>query len=130
MDYTILYIFLAIGVAFGLAYSVAYLRRKNIVNQDDLKLAMQMLDIGMRVVSELRLDKEVEILKIADIVKDSLEYAISMYDIESDVINNAYIYSLELCEKMNVELTETRKELLMDLIIIVFNDNYIQFIKN
>lgn len=130
MDYTILYMFLAIGIAFGIAYLVSHLRRKDIVKQEDLKFAISLLGIGMRIVSELRLDKEVEIANISQVIVDSLEYAISFYDTEKDVIHNAYNYSLELCDVLGIELTDSRKDLLMELITIVFNDKYIKFIES
>lgn len=128
MDYTILYVILVIGITFGVSYLVSHLRHKNIIKQVDLKFAMDMLDIGLRVVSELNLQKEAEIAKLSSAVINSLEYAISFYDTEKDVVNSAYEYSLELCEVINVDLTDARKDLLMELITIVFNDKYIQFI--
>ena len=129
MDYTVLYMFLAIGIAFGIAYLVSHLRRKNIIKQEDLKFAMNLLGIGLKIVSELNLQKEAEVVRISEIVVDSLEYAISFFDTEQDVINNAYKYSLELCEVIKIDLTDSRKDLLMELITIVFNNNYIQFIE-
>lgn len=129
MDYTVLYMFLAIGVTFGITYLVSYLRRNNKLSQEDLILVRDMLGIGVKVISELRLDKETELVNLSNVIIDSLEYAISFFNTEQDVINNAYSFSLELCDVHGIELTESRKDLLLQLITIVFNDNYIQFIE-
>lgn len=130
MDYTIFYVFLAIGIAFGVTYLVSYFRRKNVLKQEDLMFAISMLGLSLKIVSELRIDKEEEIKNLTNIIIDSLEYAISSFDTAQDVKNNAYKYALELCEVMGIELTDSRKDLLMELITIVFNDKYIQFIES
>lgn len=130
MDYSILYVFLAIGIVFGVSYLVSHLRRGGILKQDDLIFAIKLLDLSLKTVSEMRLDKEKEIKNIADTIVHSLEYAISHYDTEQDVILNAYEYSLELCDVLGIDITESRKELIRELITIVFNDKYIKFVEN
>ena len=130
VDYSVLYMILAVVIAAGLAYIVSVARRKNIIKQEDLLFAIKALDLSLKTVSELRLDQEEEIVRLTEIIIDSLEYAVSFFDTEMDIICNAYAYSLELCDIARIELTETRKDLLMELITIVFNDKYIQFIEN
>ena len=124
MDYTILYIFIAILVAAGVTFAVSKLREKNKLNPEDLMLAIQLLNLSKRVVSELRLDKEAEILTISGLVIDGLEYAISNFDTEQDVIQNAYEFALEIALVLDANITEERKALLRDLIVIVFNNTY------
>ena len=129
MDTTILYVILAIGIAFGVAYLVSYLRRKNLLKQEDLMFAVKALDLSLKVVSEMRLDKESQIKKISQIVIDSLEFGISLYNTEEDVKENAVEYAYELCNTFDIELTDNRKEIIRELIEITFNEKYIDFIE-
>mgnify|MGYP001217424653 FL=1 len=129
MDATILYVILAIGIAFGVAYLVSYLRRKNLLKQEDLMFAVKALDLSLKVVSEMRLDKESQIKKISQIVIDSLEFGISLYNTEEDVKENAVEYAYDLCLSFDIELTDNRKEMIQELIEITFNEKYIGFIE-
>ena len=129
MDTTILYVILAVGIAFGVAYLVSYLRRKNLLKQEDLLFAIRALDLSLKVVSEMRLDKESQIKKISQIVIDSLEFGVSLYNTEEDVKENALEYAYELCNSFNIELTENRKDIIKELIEITFNEKYIDFIE-
>lgn len=129
MDTTILYVILAVGITFGVAYLVSYLRRKNLLKQEDLMFAIKALDLSLKVVSEMRLDKESEIKFISQAVIDSLEFGISLYDTEEDVKENALEYAYELCNSFNIELTENRKDIIKELIEITFNEKYIDFIE-
>lgn len=129
MDTTILYVILAVGIAFGVAYLVSYLRRKNLLKQEDLMFAIKALDLSLKIVSEMRLDKEKEIKNLSIIIIDSLEFGISLYDTEEDVKENALEYAYELCNSFNIELTDNRKEIIKELIEITFNEKYIDFIE-
>ena len=129
MDTSILYVILAIGIAFGVAYLVSYLRRKNLLKQEDLMFAVKALDLSLKVVSEMRLDKESQIKKISQIVIDSLEFGIALYNTEEDVKENAVEYAYDLCLSFDIELTDNRKEMIQELIEITFNEKYIGFIE-
>ena len=129
MDTSILYVILAIGIAFGVAYLVSYLRRKNLLKQEDLMFAVKALDLSLKVVSEMRLDKESQIKKISQIVIYSLEFGISLYNTEEDVKENAVEYAYDLCLSFDIELTDNRKEMIQELIEITFNEKYIGFIE-
>lgn len=129
MDTTILYVLLSVGIAFGVAYLVSYLRRKNLLKQEDLMFAIKALDLSSKVVSEMRLDKEKEIKTISQIVIDSLEFGVSLYNTEEDVKDNAIEYAYELCNSFDIELTDNRKEIIKELIEITFNERYIDFIE-
>lgn len=129
MDTSILYVILAVAIAFGVAYLVSYLRRKNLVNKEDLMFATKALDLSLKTVSEMRLDKEKEIKTISQIVIDSLEFGISLYNTEEDVKDNALEYAYELCNLFDIELTDNRKKIIKELIEITFNEKYIDFIE-
>lgn len=129
MDTSILYVFLAIGIAFGLTWLISYMRRKELLKQEDLMFAIQALDLSLKIVSEMRLDKEDKIKQISQIVIDSLEFGISLYNTEEDVKANALEYAYELCNTFDIELTDNRKEIIKELIEITFNEKYIDFIE-
>ena len=124
MDYTVLYIFLAIVIAVGITIVVKKLREKGKLSQEDLLMAINLLNLSKRVVSELRLDKEEQLLTISGLVIDGLEYAASNFDETQDILENAYAFALEISVVLGVDLDENRKALLRDLIVIVFNATY------
>lgn len=124
MDYTVLYIFLAIVIAVGITIVVKKLREKGKLSQEDLLMAINLLNLSKRVVSELRLDKEEQLLTISGLVIDGLEYAASNFDETQDILENAYAFALEISVALGVDLDENRKALLRDLIVIVFNATY------
>lgn len=129
MDTTILYIILAVGIAFGVAYLVSYLRRKNLLKQEDLKFVTKALNLTMTMVDELNLKHETEVKQISQIVIDSLEFGVSLYNTEEDVKENALEYAYELCNSFNIELTENRKDIIKELIEITFQNKYIDFVE-
>ena len=129
MDTSIFYVLLSVGIALGLTWLLSYIRKNKIFEQEDLLRAIKLLDLNLRVVSELRLDKEEEVLQISQIVIDALEYGINYYNNPDDVIKNANDYALELCAILGIEMTESRREILWELINITFNNKYIDFVE-
>ena len=124
MDLTVFYVFLAVGITFGITYVVTQLRDKGKLKQEDLMFVMQLLNLSKRVVSELRLDKESEIVTISELVIDGLDYSISHFTEPKDIIENAYEFALDMSRVFNKELTEERKILLKDLIVIALSTKY------
>lgn len=129
MNTSIFYVILAVGIAFGITWLVSYLRRKNLLKQEDLLFAAKVLDLSVKIINELELQREEEIKRISLVVQDSLEYAISIFNSEIDVIENAYEYALDLCLALDIELTDNRKEIIRELITITFNNYYIDFVE-
>ena len=129
MDTSMFYVLLSVGIAFGLTWLLSYMRKNKIFEQEDLLRAIKILDLNLRIVSELRLDKEKEILQISQIVIDALEYGIDYYNNPDDVIENANNYALELCAVFGIEMTDSRREILWELINITFNNKYIDFVE-
>ncbi len=130
MDYTIIYMLAAILAAVGITFTITKLRLSGKLKQEDLLMAIRLLNLSLKVVSELRLDKEKEILSISELVIDGLEYAVSHFDTEQDIILNAYEFALEIGNSFNMNLTEERKDLLRELIIIVFENSYKPLLEN
>lgn len=129
MNTSIFYVILAVGIAFGITWLVSYLRRKDLLKQEDLLFAAKILDLSVKIINELELQREEEIKRISLVVQDSLEYAISIFNSEIDVIENAYEYALDLCLALDIELTDNRKEIIRELITITFNNHYIDFVE-
>lgn len=129
MNTSIFYVILAVGIAFGITWLVSYLRRKDLLKQEDLLFAAKILDLSVKIINELELQREEEIRRISLVVQDSLEYAISIFNSEIDVIENAYEYALDLCLALDIELTDNRKEIIRELITITFNNHYIDFVE-
>lgn len=129
MDYTIFYVIITVVVAFGIAYLISYLRRRELVDKEDLIFASNILGLSMRIIEELRLQHEKEIRRLSLIIQDSLEFAISLYDNEQDVLQNAYEYAIDLCLAFEIEITENREEIIRELIYITFNNFYKDFVE-
>lgn len=129
MDTSIFYVILSVGIAFGLTWLISYFRKKKIFEKEDLLTAIKILDLNLRIVGELNLQKEDKIKSISEIVIDSLEFAISYYDNPEDIIQNAYNYALDVCLAFNIEMTEQRENILWELINITFNNKYIDFVE-
>ncbi len=130
MDTSIFYVILSVGIAFGLTWLISYFRKKKIFEKEDLLTAIKILDLNLRIVGELNLQKEDKIKSISEIVIDSLEFAISYYDNPEDIIQNAYNYALDVCLAFNIEMTEQRENILWELINVTFDNKYIDFIED
>lgn len=118
MDYTIFWIIGIIAITIGSVYLVSYLRKKNYVAKEDLIFVSELLNLSLKIIDELNLEKEKQIKKISQIVIDAINFSIGLYDDEIDLINKSYDYALELCKQAEIEITENRKEIIRELIII------------
>jgi len=118
MDYTIFWIIGIIGSVVGLVYLVSYLRKNNYVAREDLVFASEVLSLTLRVIDELDLAKEKEIKKISEIVVNAINFSVGLYDDEVDLVNQSYNFAIDLCEQANIEITENRKEIIRELVII------------
>ena len=118
MDYTIFWIIGIIVSVVGLVYLVSYLRKNNYVAREDLVFASEVLSLTLRVIDELDLAKEKEIKKISEIVVNAINFSVGLYDDEVDLVNQSYNFAIDLCEQANIEITENRKEIIRELVII------------
>jgi len=126
IDLNILYILGIIFIVLGLVFAISYLRRKNIVNADDLKIVSNLLNLSVSIIQEMNLNKEPEILKISNIIALSLDNTIEIIKLrdKEKIIEQTKIFAYGLCEKNNIELTENRKEIIIQLIVLAFSTKY------
>lgn len=118
MDYTVFWIISIIASVIGLVYLVSYLRKKNYVAKEDLIFVSELLNLSLKIIDELNLEKEKQIKKISQIVVDAINFSIGLYDDETELVNKSYEYAIELCKQTGIEITENRKEIIRELIII------------
>ena len=126
MDYTIFYIIGAVLISMGLAFGMAYLRKNRIIEADDIRFAVSILNLTMSIVDELNLKNESEIKEISKVVLLSLEYGVELYsktDKES-VIKAAKTCATALCLQKNIELTPERLNIVNSLIEIGYSKKY------
>lgn len=124
MDSATIYILIAILCIFEVANVISMFKNRDELRQEDLMEAIHLMQISKKTVSELRLDKEVQILVIARLVINGLEYAINHFTKKEDIINNAYIYTLEKAYELDIDLIDDREKMIRELIIVIYERNY------
>lgn len=116
MDYTVLYV---IGTAiFVVLFSIVIkiLIDKKILTKEVVSFVAKTFNLTSKVVDELNLKKEKQILMIADIVNDSIEYILAIMDNPNFMVDEAYNYAVDKCLAFGIELTDNRREILLHLI--------------
>lgn len=126
MDYTIFYVLGVVVFTIVLIFATSYARKKKIFTSEDLLFAIKVLDLSSKIIDELQLQKEKQIRSITEIVISSLEFAVSNFANRDEIIVNAYEYAVEMCNKLEIELNEQRKEIIRELIIITLNNKYLK----
>lgn len=124
MNYTLLYISLSFAMFSLINYIIIKLRDRNKLNYKNLIQAMKILNLPKKIFSELRLDKEIKLLEISELVIESLEFSFNLDYKREDIINNAYIFAINNPMALDKDLTKERKILLKKLIEIEFDNNY------
>jgi hypothetical protein len=123
MDLTILYVILIIAFVIGLSFLSKYIKSKNIVSSDDMMFAMQVLKLSVEIVDQLNLKNEEKIKSIAQIVIDSVAYAIENMKDSKDIQSLAVEHAYEMCNNFNIELTDERKNIINQLISLLLTNN-------
>ena len=124
MNYTLLYISLSFVMFSLINYIIIKLRDRNKLNYKNLIQSMRILNLPKKIFSELRLDKEIKLLEISELVIESLEFSFNLDYKRENIINNAYIFAINNPMALGKDLTEERKILLKKLIEIEFDNNY------
>lgn len=124
MNYTLLYISLSFVMFSLINYIIIKLRDRNKLNYKNLIQSMRILNLPKKIFSELRLDKEIKLLEISELVIESLEFSFNLDYKREDIINNAYIFAINNPMALDKDLTKERKILLKKLIEIEFDNNY------
>ena len=116
------YIIILVSVAIGLAIGTKILKKKGIITNEDLLVVAKAFDLSLKVVAELNLNKEKEILLIGNIVYDGIEFVIATYENPTEMQKIAYQFIEEKCIEFNIELTENRKQIIISLLAIGLNN--------
>jgi hypothetical protein len=130
MDYSIL---IVLGVLLGVILTtigIKYAQRKGIFTNEDLLKVIKTFDLSMAFIKELKLNKEPEILQIADIVNDALEMALALgktkdiKEIEKIVIEKVN----ETCVRFTITITPDREMLINELVKIGLENKFVKTI--
>lgn len=126
VDYSSLYAIGFMILTISLIFGASYFRTRNIIKIDDLKIVSNLLHLGIPIIEEMNLKQEKDISKIANIIVLSLDNTINIVKLKDKekIIKQSKIFTYQLCEKNLIELTDTRKELINQLIEITLNSKY------
>lgn len=126
MDISFLYILGAIIIVLAVIFSVSYARKKNLVSADDLIFSARVLGLTANIIEELRLKNEPQIKQIANIVLLALDEAIKIVQSKNkeEIIQEAIDKAYKLCEQGNIQLTDSRKEIIKNLIQIALENKF------
>lgn len=118
----ILVIIAIIGIPIGLTYLAIYLKKKNIIKQEDINNAVDMISITMAIAKELGFDDPM-IRQISVCTVQALNYVkLEMKTDNSDEkIKLAIGYSKQLMTNMHIEITKEREDILTKLITVGLN---------
>jgi len=118
IDYTMIYILSFTILAIFLAFGITYLKKNNKIDNSTLEIVASTLNLSVSIISELNLNNETQIIKIGNNVIDSINYAkdILKADNNEDLTNIAIAYALKLSEDQGIELTESRMNIIENLI--------------
>lgn len=118
MDYTILYVIGFIILSLGLIFGVQYLKKNNKIDDKTLEIVINSLGLSLAIIDELDLKNEDKILKIGNVVIDSIKYAQTVLKSanDEDLINNAIAYAQKMCTDQGIELTDSRKAIIESLV--------------
>ena len=118
IDYTMIYILSFTILAIFLAFGITYLKKNNKIDNSTLEIVASTLNLSVSIISELNLNNETQIIKIGNNVIDSINYAkdILKADNNEDLTNIAIAYALKLSEDQGIELTESRMNIIKNLV--------------
>lgn len=132
VDYTMVYILTVIVAVIGATFVVRYLRVKQIVSSEDLKVVGQIFNLTTAIISELNLKNEEKIMQISQIVLTSLDYAVKISDTSDtdEILKHAQDETYTLCSDLGIELTESRKVIISQLLQLGLVNNYTKVSKS
>jgi hypothetical protein len=121
MDYTIIYALCVLAGTILLIFGIDLLYKKNIITKEVMALSATILGIAIEVLKELKI-KDPLIVKISEIVKDSVNLAVNGYDNPDEIANLAFQFCIDKCAKLGIEITFEREIIINDLIILVLKN--------
>lgn len=129
MDNSILLILGVISGTIILAAFISWMRKKGYVNSEDLNFVASLFSITIQIIEELNLQNEDKIKEIGEVVYDSLQFAAAIMDDDmtlEEVENYAYNYSIEVCESLEIEMTDQRRSIIRALIELGITNNVVR----
>lgn len=113
---TIIFIIVTICL---ILYIVFVPKEKRINITNDILFAVKALDLTVEIINELQLFKENKIKIIVEIIVNAIEF-VEVYDDGTIILEEvAYKYVEEQCQVLNIEITEQRKIIIIELINIL-----------
>ena len=122
MDF--LYALLIVVVVLAIAAGVMYIVKKNYITTEDLEIIKNVFKLSSSIIDELNLKQEKDIMRISEIVISSLDFAIVISNEDSQIKEAAYNQACQLCSDFKIELSESRKTIIKQLIEIGIENIY------
>lgn len=119
MDLSIIYAIGTLIILVGVAFGIRFATKKGYVKEADLEFVIGLFDLTMAIVDELDLKNEQEIKRIAEYVKLGLDYAREVA--EGGSLDSVVEYTIELCQKNDIEINEQREKIIRQLAMIGLN---------
>lgn len=127
MDYTILYIigFCILAAVIGMV--VTYIMKKYKIDQKDIingiDLTENIIVFVKATLRDMKFGNNDDVEMVTDIVIDTLHYikAIPNEMTEDEKIFQATNYAIDLCNNLEIELNEERKQIINTVIVLVYN---------
>ena len=112
--YTLLIVVAVLVIAIG----VMFLVKKNYINTKDLETIKNVFGLSTAIIDELNLKAEDKIMQISQIVLSSLDFAIVISNNDEEIKEAALRQALQLCSDFNIEVNDSRKLIIEQLISI------------
>ena len=122
MDFV--YALLIVVAVLAVAAGVAYLVKKNYINAKDLETIKSIFGLSTAIIDELNLKAEDKIMQISQIVLSSLDFAIVISNNDEEIKDAALRQALQLCADFKIEVTDSRKQIIEQLISIGIENIY------
>ena len=116
MDTSFIFALVAVTVVLLLDLVI---KKSDFISKEDLKSVTELFNLATSIVDELNLPSEKYILRIAQIVRSALDFAIatSGSDATEDEIKElSKDYAIDLCDQFNIKLNESREAIIGKLI--------------
>ena len=124
LDMDFVYALIIVVAVLAIAIGVLYAVRKNYISSKDLEIIKNVFNLSTAIIDELNLKQEDLIMQISQIVLSSLDFAIVISNNNDEIKDAAYNQACQLCSDFKIELTESRKMIIKQLIEIGMSNIY------
>ena len=113
MDLNLLFSLLVVA---GVNIIIYFVVKKITITKEQITTIRELFGLSVAIIDELNLKQEKEIMRISGIVTNALDLAYVLNDNKDDIIKNAYNYTINTMEKLNLEVNENREKIVRTLI--------------